>query len=96
VCRKFQSKGCRNIFDPRERFFQKLRVHPPGVGTDSSLYVVNIGRKEFSARIYAVVKRFDIDHKEYGGVRRERISKSGEITQADNLNRRRRLSRKAQ
>jgi len=30
------------------------------------------------------------------GVRREPISKSCEITQADNLNRRRRLSRKAQ
>ena len=29
-------------------------------------------------------------------VRREHISKSCEITQADNLNRRRRLSRKAQ
>ena len=31
-----------------------------------------------------------------GSVRREPISKSCEITQADNLNRRRRLSRKAQ
>ena len=31
-----------------------------------------------------------------GGVRREPISMSCEITQADNLNRRRRLSRKAQ
>jgi len=65
VCSKLQSEGGHNIFDFHEHLFQEFRVHPPGIGADRSLYIVYIGRNEFSARINAVVKGFDIDHKEY-------------------------------
>jgi len=66
LCWKFQSERGHNIFDPNECFFQEFRVDPSGNGADGSLYVVNLGRNEFSARIHVVVKEFNIDDKGYG------------------------------
>jgi len=55
-----------------------------------------MGAKETSARSFGVLLCMSSVLWTEKAVRREPISKSCEITQADNLNRRRRLSSKAQ